>query len=166
MLQQSFFWCLSLKYLVLVLFIYSFLLGCSSSSNDSARPVDYAGINELGMLNPPSIPDLATGKEKPPQMDELGDQLETAGSNWLYGDGLGKTILNVGAVVLFPPYAIYLVGNAGLAMFGQDPLYVTDLLPEEPREGYLTVYDAVTSVPGMLTSTVAGEDFRVPERLQ
>lgn len=132
----------------------------------SARPVEYAEVNELGMLNPPSVPDLASGKQKPPTFDELGGQLETAGANWLFGDGIGKTMVNVGAVVLFPPYAIYLVGNAGLAMFGQEPLYVTDLLPEAPREGYLTVYDAVTSVPGLLTSTVAGEEFRVPKRLQ
>lgn len=139
---------------------------CAPAHDRAAFSDDNQGVNDLGMPNPPSIPDLANGRQQPPRVEELGSKLETAGANWLFGDGIGKTMLNVGAVVAFPPYAIYLVGNAGLAMFGQEPLYVTDLLPEAPREGYLTVYDAVTSVPGMVTSTIAGEEFRTPKRLQ
>jgi len=111
------------------------------------------------MENPPSFMDLATEKSKPPTPDELEVILAEEGEKWFYGPGLGRTMLNVGTIVAFPPYAIYLVGNAGLKYAGYDPLYVTDLLPEEPREGVLEVYDGVTSVPGRLTSAASGRDF-------
>ncbi len=66
---------------------------------------------------------------------------------------------NVGTVVVFPPYALYLLGNAGLALAGYEPLYVTDALPGEARDAALTVYDGITSVPGRIAAGVAGEEF-------
>jgi len=86
--------------------------------------------------------------------------LRTYGRHWLYGQGVGRTIVNVGTVVLFPPYALYLLGNAGLALAGYEPLYVTSALPEPARDYTLAVYDGITSVPGRITARIAGEEFQ------
>ena len=92
--------------------------------------------------------------------EENGEVLRQAGRRWIYGQGVGQTMLNIGAVVLFPPYAIYLVGNAGLALAGYQPLYVTDALPTNVRKNYLGAYNGVTSVPGRISASIAGEDFQ------
>lgn len=63
-------------------------------------------------------------------------------------------------MVVFPPYIAYLLGNAGLALAGYEPLYVTNLLPNTPRGYVLTVYDGVTSVPGRFNAAVAGEEYK------
>ena len=68
-------------------------------------------------------------------------------------------MLNVGTVVLFPPYALYLLGNAGVAFAGYEPMYVTDALPEPARKEVLGLYNGVTGVPGRLNALVAGERF-------
>lgn len=114
-------------------------------------------IKEKQQPDPLSSEQLAQKPLKPEQAQEV---LEETGKNWLYGQGLGSTILNVGAVVLFPPYALYLVGNGILSVSGYEPLYVTDALPETAREGYNEVYDGVTSVPGKLAAAAADEKFR------
>lgn len=68
-------------------------------------------------------------------------------------------MLNVGTVVLFPPYALYLLGNAGVAFAGYEPLYVTDALPEPAKKEVLGLYNGVTGVPGRLNALVAGERY-------
>lgn len=110
-------------------------------------------------LEPPSVVGLATGTEKPPTPDQLNAQLQNGAHDWFYGKGFGRTILNVGAIVLFPPYAIYVLGNAGLQMAGVDPLYMSDALPSGARKGVNEAYDIVTSAPGKLNARVAGEEF-------
>lgn len=92
--------------------------------------------------------------------------LAEAGSNWLYGQGIGNTMLQVGATVLFPPYAAVLVGNAALELSGYDSLGVSSFLPAGSREAWLEGYHAVTAVPGRLNSQVAGEEFRDPAEAQ
>lgn len=116
----------------------------------------------MDVTAPPDVKGLATGEVKPPSPEEAAELLEKEGGNWFYGPGLGSTMLNVGACVLFPPYALYLLMNYGLEASGYEPLYVTDALPEGPRDGVKEVYREVTSVPGKVTSAVAGEEFRQP----
>jgi len=99
--------------------------------------------------------DTASKANGAPTFSEVS---EKAGK-WFYGPGVGRTMANVGTSVLFPPYAIYLIGNAALSLSGLPSLYLTDALPEESRAGVLTVYDGVTSVPGKVTSTIAGREF-------
>ena len=109
---------------------------------------------------PPSFKQItAAAAERPPTSDELSQQLAVAGHRWFYGQGIGTTMLNVGTVVLFPPYAIYLLGNAGVAFAGYEPLYVTDALPEPAKKEVLGLYNGVTGVPGRLNALVAGEQF-------
>ncbi len=98
-----------------------------------------------------------TANEKSPE--ELKGELSEMASNWFYGPGLGKTVANVGTSIIFPPYAFYLLGNAGLEIFGKEPLHVTNALPEEPRKYVLSAYDGITSVPGRITAGVSGYNF-------
>ena len=98
-------------------------------------------------------------KAPPANTDEVQEQLAESTDNWFYGPGVGRTMLNVGSIIVFPPYALYLLGNAGLTFAGYDPVYVTDALPEEPREKVLSVYDNVTSVPGKINAGIADREF-------
>lgn len=111
-------------------------------------------------IQPPSIPALARGEEKAPRPDEAGEQLQLAGRNWLYGNGFGKTVINVGTVVLFPPYALYLLGNAGLALAGYETLSISDALPDRERGYVQKAYNGITSVPGRLSAVLANEEYR------
>lgn len=95
--------------------------------------------------------------EPEPEVDEKLDQFAR---NWFYGQGIGKTMTNVGTVVIFPPYAFYVLGNAGLSLAGYEPLYITNVLPEDSRKPVLKVFNGVTSVPGRINAKVAGEEFQ------
>jgi hypothetical protein len=47
-----------------------------------------------------------------------------------------------------------------LQLAGCEECEATNLLPEVPREGFLLVYDGVTSVPGKLNAEIAGVDYQ------
>ena len=89
--------------------------------------------------------------------------ISEVGENWLYGPGLGQTALNVGAIVVFPPYAIYVLGNSLLSMSGYEPLYVSNLLPDDERVEFNEMYDEVTTAPGRVSAALAGKEFRSKE---
>jgi hypothetical protein len=101
--------------------------------------------------------------EKPLSEEEAKELLGEVGENWFYGSGLGKAAVNVAGVVVFPPYAIYLLGNGLISAFGYEPLYITDALPNEERNDYNEAYEAITSVPGRFTAAVASEEYRSNE---
>lgn len=107
-----------------------------------------------------SLSEIAEASKKPPEEGEIEGELGEAAKDFAYGPGLGRASLNVATVILFPPYAIYLVGNALLSLGGYEQLHVTDALPDKGRDAVLTVYDGVTSVPGRLTAGIANEEFR------
>lgn len=99
-----------------------------------------------------------TKKPLPPEKSEK--LLKEVGSNWLYGQGVGETALNVGTSVIFPPYAIYYLGNMAISASGYEPLYVTNALPEEHKEAYDGAYGSVTGAPGKFAAAIAGEEYR------
>ncbi len=94
--------------------------------------------------------------------EDAEDQLSKFGHHWFYGPGLGQTMANVGTVIVFPPWAIYLLGNAGLAVAGYEPVSLTSLLPDGPRRYVDGAYGGVVSVPGRITAAVAGERYDGP----
>lgn len=108
------------------------------------------------------------GKEIPPK--EAKKVLREVGQNFAYGPGLGDTVLNVGAVVIFPPYAIYLIGNAALFLSGYEPITVSSVLPEEDGRVWSESYDRVVSGPGKVAAAMAGHEYRsrqvADERMQ
>ena len=108
----------------------------------------------------PDIQKVVSNPLPPEKADEL---LGEVGSNWLYGSGLGETAVAAGSIVVFPPYALYVLGNGILSLSGYEPIYVTDALPDEDREQWNEAYDSIVSSPGQLTSAVAGREFRNKE---
>jgi hypothetical protein len=125
-----------------------------------------AALPGCGVLKPkqqeqlPSVEEL-TAKPLPPE--EAKGLLKDLGKNWFYGQGLGETALTVGTIVVFPPYAIYVLGNGALSMSGYEPLHVTDALPDEEKRQWNQIYDGVTQTPGRVSAAVAGEEYRTPE---
>ena len=97
--------------------------------------------------------------QKPLPPEEAQALLGEVGRNWWYGQGLGETAVEAGGIVLFPPYALYVLGNAALSVSGYEPIYITDALPEEDKVSYDKMYDTLTSVPGKVNADVAGERF-------
>jgi hypothetical protein len=116
---------------------------------------DYFEQPRYRMMEAPSVPDLASGEEEPPTADEIKD----ISHRWFFGQGVGETIVNVGTVVVFPYYAIYLVGNAGAELMGYERLSLLGSIPDPVREPATVVYDGVTSAPGLVNSAVFGESF-------
>lgn len=124
----------------------------------------HAQRTELALNLDPSKPLSAEDWEKLQNAtpEELQSELKQYGDRFLYGPGLGTSMTNIGAIAVFPPYAIYLLGNAGLSLAGFQQLYITSILPESPRKHVLDFYDGVTSVPGRLSALVAGKEYQEP----
>jgi hypothetical protein len=95
--------------------------------------------------------------------DQAKEVLSTVGGNFAYGSGLGDAALNVGTAVVFPPYALYLVGNAVLSLSGYEPVTIASLLPEEDGKKWSNTYDSLVSGPGKVVAAVAGREYRSQE---
>jgi hypothetical protein len=108
----------------------------------------------------PSSMDIV-GKPMPPETAK--EVLSEIGQNFAYGPGLGDAALNVGTAVVFPPYAIYLLGNALLSLSGYEPVTVASLLPEEDGKAWSRTYDSVVSGPGKVVAAMAGREYRSQE---
>jgi hypothetical protein len=121
-----------------------------------------------GVIKKKKEPDADTmalvGKPLPPEKAKA--VLSEVGSNFAYGPGLGDTALSVGTVVVFPPYALYLLGNAVLSLSGYEPVTVSSLLPEREGKEWSSMYDSVVSVPGKVVAAAAGREFRSPDVAQ
>lgn len=92
--------------------------------------------------------------------EEAQGALATGTQNWFYGQGLGDTTTKVVSSVIFPPLAIYFLGNTALNLAGYEGVYVTDAFPEPYKSGTVGIYESVTSVPGRVTSTIAGSEYK------
>lgn len=100
---------------------------------------------------------------KPMSSDQAKEVLSTVGGNFAYGSGLGDAALNVGTAVVFPPYALYLVGNAVLSLSGYEPVTISSLLPEEDGKKWSSTYDSLVSGPGKVVAAMAGHEYRSQE---
>jgi len=145
-----------MKFLLLLPLLCVFF-ACSVASQDTSTLKE--GRARLDFNKPPTISELASGEATPASNEELSDMMQDATHDWFYGKGLGTTVLNVGTIIIFPPYALYLLGNAGLQLSGYEPLYITDALPKESKDDVLGVYDMVVSSPGRVTAHLADEEF-------
>lgn len=106
---------------------------------------------------------LSTAISQPLSPDETQELLGEVGENWLYGQGLGETAAAVGAIAVFPPYSLWVAGNAIASMSGFEPIELSDALPEEEAQTWRETYDAITSAPGKASAAIAGEKFRSKE---
>ena len=104
------------------------------------------------------------GKEMPPE--KAKEVLGEVGSNFAYGPGLGDAAVNLGTVVVFPPYIIYLLGNTALSLTGYEPVTVSSVLPEEQGRAWSDGYDTIVSGPGRMVAAMAGREYRSREVAQ
>jgi hypothetical protein len=100
-------------------------------------------------------------KQLPP--DQAKEFLSDMAKNWFYGDGLGKTSMTLGTILAFPPYGLYVATNSVLELAGYEPMYLTNLLPQEEKNEYDFFYSAIASQPGKLAASVTGEEYRSPK---
>lgn len=126
-------------------FLFLSIVSCSAAKENSNPKINELSLKQLS----------ETTKDQEKNQEKLDRYMD----NWFYGHGLGQSITNIGTVVIFPPYALYLLGNAGLTLAGYQPLYLSSMLPEESKVVVLTPYNSLTSIPGRITSTLAGKDF-------
>jgi len=96
---------------------------------------------------------------KPLKPEESKALIKDVAGNWFYGHGLGNSMLQVGTIVAFPPYAVVAVGNAVLNLSGYESIGVSTVLPEKSKKKWNSMYDYVTSGPGRMTSAMAGKEF-------
>jgi hypothetical protein len=129
--------------------------GCAPATQDLDPTHNDYGLRTVSEDSSEVENELTREPSQPPAPPTLED----LGNRWLYGPGLGRTAANVGTTVLFPPFALYILGNAGLQLAGYDPIYATDALPETPRETVLSFYDGITSVPGRVAALIAGRPY-------
>jgi hypothetical protein len=101
------------------------------------------------------------GRQIPPEQAE--EVLGELGSSFIYGPTLGETAVNVGTAIAFPPYALYLVGNAILSLSGYQPVTVSTLLPDEAGRQWSETVDELYSGPGRVVAAVAGREARSRE---
>ncbi len=138
---------------------YSALVGVVMSYTAACGMVGCGIIREKSESEPSNL-DLI-GKPMPP--DKAKEVLSEVGKNFAYGPGLGDTALNVGTAVVFPPYAIYLLGNAVLSLSGYEPVTVSSLLPAEDGKAWSESYDSLVSGPGKVVAAMAGHEYRSRE---
>lgn len=124
--------------------------------------VALVGVSGCGVIKkkPEDQPDefSAVGKEMTPEQAKA--VLGTVGGNFAYGPGLGDTAVNVGAVIIFPPYLIYILGNTALSLSGYEPVTVSSMLPEEQGRAWSNGYDTLVSGPGRMVAAMAGREYR------
>lgn len=125
-----------------------------------AAPLTACGIIKK---KPPEKTDeyALVGKEIPPE--KAKEVLNEVGGNFAYGPGLGDTAVSVGTVVVFPPYAIYLLGNAVLSLSGYEPVTVASMLPKESGKQWSDTYDHIVSGPGKVVAAMSGHEYRSRE---
>ena len=141
--------------------LVTLMTGCSIPAGQQQNNPDLKFVNDTQHCSESwcnQVGSIVTNPEQVTQ-ESLETNMATGISKWFYGKGLGTTTLNIGTAFAFPPYALYLLGNAGLQLAGFSPLYITDALPETPRTGVLTVYDTITATPGHITSAIAGAEY-------
>ena len=115
---------------------------------------------------PEEQPSLTAVVKQPLSPEETKALLKDAAGNWFYGQGVGDTMVQVGTIAVFPPYAILLISNAALSIGGYEPLGVSKVLPEEGKNTWDSFYNGLTSAPGRFTAAVAGREFITPKQAQ
>jgi hypothetical protein len=109
-------------------------------------------------------PDPTLDFLKKPLTQEQSQKLTgEVGGNFLYGQGFGDFLINIGGILITPWYALYVLGNAAISVADYEPLYITNLLPNKTKSGYDAVYKTVASGPGRGAALIGNEPYRTEE---
>lgn len=112
---------------------------------------------------PPAEVDSVSAVSQPMSSEKAKAVLGEVGSNFVYGPGLGDATVNLGAVIVFPPYLVYLLGNTVLSLSGYQPVTVSSVLPDDAGKAWSNGYDTVVSGPGRFVAATAGREYRSQE---
>jgi len=144
---------------VAVLFLISTISGCALSKASDSEAIDSKALDpEFAAFRALQASPLSDGQAL--SAEQRAALLDEVGRNWLYGQGMGDTILNIGAAIAFPPYILALLGNGALSLAGYEPVSIAQVMPREARASYEEVRDSVTGAPGQAAAAIAGEKFR------
>jgi hypothetical protein len=122
-----------------------------------------AGCSLLKKKQEPELLGFSAARSSPLTAEETKEVASQVGGNWLYGQGMGEAAVNVGAIVMFPPYAAVVAGNAALSLSGYEPIGVSTALSEEEGNAWSDAFDLITSGPGRLAAALAGKEYRTKE---
>lgn len=125
--------------------------------------VSLAGCSPLLEPSQKPAPDVTAFASNPLPPEKAKEALEEVGKGFVYGPGIGEAVVNGGTAILFPPYAVVLIGNAVLSLSGYEPVTVSRMLPKEAGKAWGSAYDEVVSGPGRVSAALAGEEFRNKE---
>lgn len=131
--------------------LISCFVSCSVAACGVVKEKPKSQVDEMSAVGKPMSPEQAKAV--------LGE----VGSNFAYGPGIGDAAVNLGAVIVFPPYILYLLGNTALSLTGYEPVTVSSLLPEDEGRAWSNGYDTVVSGPGRVVAAAAGREYRSRE---
>jgi hypothetical protein len=143
-----------------------FLSACGMNQRPAPETSPLPNVNSTSDLTPLSEPPVLTLERvqkiaaEPLSPQETGEVVDTALTNFFYGPGLGETALDVTGVMLFPPYAMVLIGQTLVRLAGYESPRFIEMFPEEQQHAYDATMDTVYSGPGRLVSAAAGEEYR------
>ena len=122
-------------------------------------------VSGCGVIKEKPKPEIdpMSAAAQPMSSDKAKAVLGEVGSNFVYGPGLGDAAVNLGAVIVFPPFLVYLLGNTALSLSGYQPVTVSSLLPEDTGKAWSNGYDTVVSGPGRFVASTAGREYRSQE---
>jgi hypothetical protein len=148
-----------------------FLGGCSLQSNiDANAPDPKASLEweevQADDTDKPLASKLQKLTSEPLTPEQTSELVDTAAGNFFYGPGLGETALDVAGMILFPPYALVVVGNSALSLAGYQPLSIKRVLPEDVKKDYSSVTDTIYSGPGRVVAGVSGKEYLKREKVK
>lgn len=156
----------------LFIIVLYFLSACGMSARPAPETANPPNVNSATPpTSPPDTPVLTLERvqkiaAEPLSPKETGEVVDTALTNFFYGPGLGETALDVTGAMLFPPYAMVLIGQTLVRLAGYDSPRFIELFPDEQQQAYDDTMDVVYSGPGRLVSAAAGEKYRTRSRVR
>jgi hypothetical protein len=155
----------------LIFLALCFVSACGMSKTPAPEPsppkvnftADGKALPDTPVLTLERVQKLAA---EPLSPKETGEVVDTALTNFFYGPGLGETALDVTGVMLFPPYAMVLIGQTLVRLAGYESPRFIEMFPQEQQQAYDKTMDTVYSGPGRLVSAAAGEEYRTRSRVR
>lgn len=142
------------KIKLLIILAYLPFSACTIASSKNRTPSN-SSSNTWRTDTPPSIREISMAVED----NNVDEKLAGMKDWWLYGPGMGKTMINMGTTLIFPPYGLYLLTNAGLSFMGLPPIKPIEAIPEGPKEVIDEAFDDIISVPGRITALANDKQY-------
>lgn len=157
---------------VLLVIVLYFVSACGMSARPAPETAYSSNVNSTTDRTSSSDTPVLTLERvqkiaaEPLSPKETGEVVDTALTNFFYGPGLGETALDVTGAMLFPPYAMVLIGQTLVRLAGYESPRFIEIFPDQQQHAYDVTMDAVYSGPGRLVAAAAGEEYRTRSRVR